>query len=35
MNGHAFEHRFECRRCGEKHAAWSYDWGPAHSEGTR
>src|SRR2546422_10343400 len=24
-----FEHRFECRRCGQKHAAWSYDWGRA------
>ena len=23
-----FEHRFECRRCGQKHAAWRYDWEP-------
>lgn len=26
-----FEHRFDCRRCGRKHAAWSYDWEPGDS----
>jgi len=20
------EHHYQCRRCGQKHAAWSYDW---------
>jgi len=26
-----FEHRFDCRRCGQRHAAWSYDWEPGNS----
>jgi len=28
-----FEHRFDCRRCGQKHAAWSYDWAPGGGHG--
>jgi predicted RNA-binding Zn-ribbon protein involved in translation (DUF1610 family) len=20
------EHRYECGKCGQRHAAWSYDW---------
>jgi ribosomal protein L37E len=23
------EHHYECRRCGQKHAAWSNEWNPA------
>jgi len=28
-----FQHRFECRRCGQRHAAWSYEWEPGSSPG--
>ena len=26
--GGVLEHRYDCGRCGQRHAAWSYEWEP-------